>query len=254
MGGAILIAWSRMRDNDLLREAALRETTNCQNDAERILVLNEWVYHNQGFAKNRGYFLFPALGPTPVHVLQMGGDCADKSRLLSALLAQINIPATLAMLYPCATCTPSHTIVEAKYEKGWLAVDPVYNYSFPDHRGGYYGITDLGKNHQLLIDRVQALRIQRGEADPTSSYNIDNNNYMYAKTINWDKNALTRAVGSLVSIFSADSYLVRRPHFLEEPKLLLILMCLGIAIFSVFLYASLWYWNKSRRSSSQVGT
>ena len=117
-----------------------------------------------------------------------------------------------------------------------MAVDPVYNIFFPDTNGRYYGIKELGGNHQLLGDRIKELRVTRGPKDKINHYSIDGANYIYTKTINWNKNLLTRGISLFVSFFSDDPFLVRRPHFLEDPKLFIVLMCSVITLFFLFLY------------------
>ena len=89
------------------------------------------------------------------------------------MLKQINISSTLAMLYPCEKFPARHTIVEVEYEKGWMAVDPVYNLFFPAANGSYYGMKELGGNHQLLSGRIKELRVTRGPKDTINYYSID---------------------------------------------------------------------------------
>ncbi len=83
---AIGLCFTWRADNALLRTQAMAITAHLDTDSARIRAVNDWVYHNQGFDKNHHYFLVPALGPTPVQVIQHGGDCADKSRLVAAML------------------------------------------------------------------------------------------------------------------------------------------------------------------------
>ena len=226
---ALILAVSLQNDNKLLREISVENTKNCQTDAERTIALTDWVFHNKGFAKNKSYFLFSGFGPTPIQVLDQGGDCADKSRLLAAMLSTIKIPSTLAMLYPCEECPPIHTVVESKYETGWMVVDPVNNIYFPDSVGGYYGIEQLATEPELLVDRIRNLRAENGIAHKSHFYDFDRYDYKHVRTINWNKNAFTRVAVYFVSIFADDPYLVRRPQFLEDPKLLLLLICMGDA-------------------------
>ncbi|MGA7864608.1 MAG: transglutaminase-like domain-containing protein, partial [Stellaceae bacterium] len=97
-------------DNALLRQQAVKITTNLNTDSGRIRAINDWVYQNKGFAKNNHYFIVPALGPTPVQVLEFGGDCSDKSRLVAAMLKELNVGAGLVMLSPCPNCGFIHTV------------------------------------------------------------------------------------------------------------------------------------------------
>src|SRR5437773_6019370 len=58
----------------VLRKQALEITQNLDSDSARIRTVNDWVYHNKGFAKNDRYFMVPSLCPTPLHVMELGGD------------------------------------------------------------------------------------------------------------------------------------------------------------------------------------
>src|SRR5438093_11581299 len=109
---AISLYFSWQQDNAVLLRQALAITAHLDSDSARIRAVNDWVYHNQGFAKNHRYFLVPALGPTPGQVMQHGGDCADKSRLVAAMLNNLGIDAGLVMISPCWYCGFIHTVVE----------------------------------------------------------------------------------------------------------------------------------------------
>ena len=185
--------------------------------------MNQFVYNNQGFAKNDRYFLLSRLGPTPIQVLELGGDCADKSRLLSALLNAIAIDSTLAMLYACETCPAVHTVVEARYSGDSVAVDPVYGVDFPAPDGGFLGIRELSADHGLVVDRIEELRELRGPLDKINGYDYDTHSYRVVRTVNWTKNWMTRAVGGFLGLIGHDPFLVRRPQLLEDPKLILFL-------------------------------
>ncbi|MCQ8103111.1 hypothetical protein NP590_03235 [Methylomonas sp. SURF-2] len=180
--------------------------------------LNQAVYFNKGFAKNKQYFLFQKLGPTPVQVLQNGGDCADKSRLLSALLKRLNIDSTLVMLYGSETSGPTHTIVNARYEKGWMAADPVFNISFPRDDDTYYGVSDLKADSEILINRLDFLEKLRGKDDKIAFYKRETESYNWPKTINWDKNPYLRKIANILENLKVDPYLLKRPQVLENPK------------------------------------
>jgi hypothetical protein len=117
----IWLSW--VNDNAILRENAVAVTAGLSSDSTKISAINHWVYLNQGFTKNERFFLVPALGPTPNQVLESGGDCGDKSRLVSAMLWQLRINSGLAQIFPCRDCGPIHVVVEAEYEAGRMVVD-----------------------------------------------------------------------------------------------------------------------------------
>ncbi|SFU51519.1 hypothetical protein SAMN05216339_103152 [Nitrosomonas eutropha] len=201
--------------------------------------LNDLIYHTGSFAKNNDYFLLPSLGPTPIQILQKGGDCSDKSRLLAAILDEMKISATLVMLAPCDGCPFGHTVVEAQAADGAIAVDPVYNISFPSSNGHYYGIKDLRDNSNILPARLDELILKRGSRDKVAFYRggADGIHYSYPVTINWEKNFLTRSIGKFLMQYTDDASLVYRPRWLEDPKLLMsgVLGVISIFSFLVFL-------------------
>jgi hypothetical protein len=232
----IFFVWSI--EQRVLKRIAMDLFDSSRTIGENISKFNSWVYGNKGFAKNNNYFLIKKLGPTPSDILEHGGDCADKSRLLSAMLKQVSIKSTLAMLYPCEECGPSHTVLEAEYEHGWMVVDPVYNIDFPDGSGGYYGLRDLSDD-RLMIDRIEQLTQERGESDKIAYYlkSIEGRTYKFAKTLNWNKNKYLHFAGRFLAMFVKDPYLIRRPIFTEDPK-----RFLAIVSFLMFLMIFMLYW------------
>lgn len=239
----VLLDW-RSDNAELLTFSQL--VTQSESDditGQDIVRLNELVYSTGGFAKNDSYFLFPALGPTPVQIMQKGGDCSDKSRLLASILDELNIPATLVMLAPCDSCPFGHTVVEAQTKQGTIVVDPVYNISFPSSDGHYHGIQNLRDNSSILQARLDELILQRGPNDKIAYYRLgpDGMHYSYPVTINWNKNSLTQFIGSLLTNYVDEPSLIYRPRWLEDPKLLIagllviISICsLGLLLISIF--------------------
>ena len=241
---AALFSLSRFYDNRHLKKLARSACAGAKTDAERIIALTEWVYANQGFAKNRNYFLLKALGPTPMDVLRHGGDCADKSRLLSAMLKRLGIPSTLAMLYPCPDCAPVHTVVEAQSETGWMVVDPVFNLWFSGRPNEYYshrylGLEELRFARDLVDARLRYLRQYRGPTDKINHYDADTTCYTHAKTINWDKNRLLFITAKIINNFRIDPYLMRRPYIMEDPKLALAALFAAMTFGLLMLYVIL---------------
>lgn len=205
----------------------LRETVTAvlgeeRGDKEAILTkLTEWVYYNQGFAKNRHYFIAPAFGPTATQVLQHGGDCSDKSRLLSAMLYEVGIDNTLVMLYSTFDMTPTHTVVETRSGDFRAVADPVFNIIFPGADGHLLGVRELRSSKTLLEERLDELVRLRGWHDKIIGYKRATETYEIPKTINWDKNAILQTVEKLISTWHDDPYLVARPRILENPFLLI---------------------------------
>ncbi len=236
VAAVLFVSWKQ--DVALLQEVALRETAAYETVAQKVTNLNSYVYCKGGFAKNRGYYILKRWGPTPIQVLENGGDCADKSRLLSSLLAQIGVDSTLAMLYPCYSCPPGHTVVEARYEAERFALDPVYNIDFPDPSGGFLGLDDLSQDQESLATRIDELKAERGPTDKINWYNYEKKTYRFVRTVNWDRNWMTRMVGSTLGALGYEPFFVRRPHFLEDPKLFVALVAATLCFCFVVLGAT----------------
>jgi hypothetical protein len=226
---AICVGYSWVSDNAILREKALAVTAGLTDASARITAINNWVYHNQGFGKNNHFFVAPALGPTPNQVLESGGDCADKSRLVSAMLRELGIDSGLAQIFPCATCYPIHVVVEAEYDGGRMVVDPIWNIEYPAGDGRYLGIRDLagtsrGRDHlaELQRERPTDDKIQRM---PPAEATFD-----FARAVNWQKNFGSRTVASALTLLGYDPEELLRPRFLEDPKLAMTLCLLAVAV------------------------
>jgi hypothetical protein len=186
---------------------------------------------------NDSYFLFPVfsfLRPTPLQVIEQGGDCADRSRLVIALLRLRDIPASKWALYN-ARGESVHAVVQANVESGSMVVDPLFGIWFPKPQGGYYAIGDLRKDPQILSRRISALRAQGLEpgADRLETYKSDDYVYTNARTINWNKSALMKYSYRLLRWFMDDKVdELHRPAFVEEPPLMVIY---GIAVLEAFV-------------------
>jgi hypothetical protein len=196
-----------------------------------VHAINDWVYHHRGFSKNEHYFIAPMLGPTPVQVLEAGGDCADKSRLVAAMLNELNIRAGLVMLSPCPRCGFIHTVVEAQSENGRMVVDPVWNVDYPTATGRFLGVHDLAGTN-FGQQRIAELQRQRGTTDKIAQMPASEATFDHAVAINWDKNAMTRVVAEALKFLGYSPETMFRPRFLEDPKLALLLLvgCIGIAV------------------------
>ena len=136
---AIGLWFSWWQDEAVLQQHATKITESLSTDSARIRKLNDWVYQNKGFAKNDRYFIVSALGPTPIQVMEQGGDCSDKSRLVAAMLNSLGINAGLVMISPCPHCGFIHTVVEAEYENGRMVVDPTWDVDYPTGDGRFFG-------------------------------------------------------------------------------------------------------------------
>jgi hypothetical protein len=233
-------AWMvRIRDNRILRRQAEAVTKNYIRTGDKIAAISHWVYQNQGFAKNRGYCLIKTLGPTPLQVLRLGGDCADKSRLVSAMLAQLGISSGLVMMYTSPDSAPIHTVVEAESEAGRMVVDPIWDVDYPASDGRYLGKRELAGT-SLGRDRILELKTVRGADDKIAKMPLTEGTFDYVRAVNWQKNFLTKAVCAMLRVAGVDPPSLFRPRILEDPQLAIGIACL-IASAASFVVGTLLY-------------
>src|SRR5256885_4103669 len=199
---------------------------------------------------NESYFLFPFfsfLRPTPLQVVERGGDCADRSRLVIALLHLHGISASKWALYN-ARGESLHAVVQADVESGKMVVDPLFGMWFPKSAGGYYAIRELKQEPQILSRRISELRTQGLDpgADRLATYRLDDYVYANARTINWNKSTPMKYTYRLLHIVMGDKAdELRRPAFVEEPPLMVIYGTLGLDLFLV----TTWFFVARRRTS-----
>lgn len=228
---------SYLHDSAKLRAIAVRETHNIKRKSDIALALATWVHDNKGFRENDDYFVLKGVRATPIQVVEGGGDCADKSRLLCSLLRQVGIRSTMVMCFHRDTNLPTHTVVEAETDSGqYMVVDPVYGLAFPkDTEGSYYGLLELRAEPQILDRRLDDLLANAQKHSPLQSYNPASAAYDHASSINWDKNIATKAAYFALHFwYGEEVHRLRRPLILEEPKLfvanLLTLLAICIAL------------------------
>ncbi len=234
LAGAIAIWSSRLADNAILRTQAMAVTKGLTRASARIWAVNDWVYHNQGFGKNHRYFLAPALGATPIQVMESGGDCADKSRLVSAMLREIGIRSGLVMIYPCRHCDPIHTVLEARSDSGRMVVDPIWDVDYPSGSGKFLGVRELAGT-PLGVEHVADLQRQSAAGTKIRKMPAADAVFDFAVAVNWNKNFVTRAVAFSLRQLGYDPDRMMRPQILEDPKLALsgLLMAMAIGLIAL---------------------
>jgi hypothetical protein len=230
---------SYSKDARLLKTLAAQLTERITSSDDKVRMLNSFVYHNEGFVKNSSYYVLKSLSATPLQVLEKGGDCSDKSRLLAAMLEQIGINSSLAMLYLCPGCTPVHTVVLAETESGTIVADPVYNLMFPKQAGGYHDVRDMIGDPEIQINRLRVLRSLRGPKDRISFYEESAYHYDFITTVNWLKYSWLAELSSALKKLGLEPRLIRRPALLENPKLLFVsLSGASAALFAILAIVS----------------
>lgn len=224
-GAITCYAWNR-RDCDELRKKAL-EIVDAEVSADRrVLALNNWIHWHLPTTQNEQHFLFSKLRATPLQVLGGGGDCADKARLLAAMLREIDIPATMALCFHPKTGQPSHTVVEARIgPTQHMLVDPAFNMHYPKPADdacddGYYGIAELRRDPTLLQKRLDYVWEVEPRLQALHWYDPDVASFVGLSTFNWKKNALTQLLhDGLFLLVGPEVYRLPRPRVLEDPKL-----------------------------------
>jgi len=228
---SVAVYVSYRADRAILRDVALNVTDGIDDPSDRVLALLGWVHDLEGSASNPAYYLVQKLRATPVQVLELGGDCADKSRLLYALLSEIDMTSSMAMCFDEATNDPTHTILEARIGADeYMLVDPAYNLFFPDGAGGYHDLMDLRRDAQILPQRISALLAQNPASTARDRYYLSaSTTYHTTSTFNWKKNGLTKLAFMLAqTVFGENVYRLGRPCFLttHQESLCCFLLCI----------------------------
>ena len=96
----------RLRPDESVKRLAKEKTKICKNDAERILVLSEYVRNLLSYAAIE--FGMRGLIPNPAadSIKNRFGDCKDHSVLLSQLLRAVGVPARLALVNASTAVQP----------------------------------------------------------------------------------------------------------------------------------------------------
>jgi hypothetical protein len=227
------------KDSRRLKALALQLTAGTSTASEKVRAINSFVYGNHGFGRNRDYYLLESLGATPVQVLERGGDCTDKSRLLAAMLDQIGIKASMAMLYARREGKAIHTVVLAETECGVIAADPIYDLMFPGEGGGYHDVRAMIRDPEILERRLSVLRAERGPQERIGFYDEANYHYGFVTTANWRKYRWLEALARALAALGLEPRLIRRPALLENPKLSLAwLSGAAAALFALLAFLS----------------
>lgn len=221
-------------DCGVLRSVALDVTADATTPAQRVVRLVDWLHDRVGSERNTAFFGWRGLGATAAQVLRQGGDCADKSRLLCALLREVDISATPALCFDADSGEPTHTVVEARLGPDrYMVADPAFGLYFPTpDLGGFHDLLDIRRDAGIVDRRVEELyALLPGAGEHDRYYLRSSASYGRASTFNWDRNWLTRAALPVFRGLLGDYiYRVPRPGVLEEPKLWVALCCLLAAM------------------------
>ncbi len=93
----------------------------------------------------------------PRQVMEQGGDCADRSRLVIRMLRLHGIEASKWALYT-KEMKSVHAVVELEAETGKMVADPLYGLWFPRSRRRLLRHSRSYGNHRSIFsDRIQSL-------------------------------------------------------------------------------------------------
>ena len=169
--------------------------------------------------------IFGPLGATPSAVIELGGCCSDRSRLLILALAELDIRAYQITLYHRAGHA-QHCLVEAYLQDERLIVDPTYGFFYTDANGGSLSLQDLQAGKQPIY---LALRASETCGYPANTYyDFD---FRASKTANWTKSATRRvAYRALRRVWGSAADRLEVPAALEWPQHLFIVIAMGCLI------------------------
>ena len=158
------------------------------------------------------------LRPTARQVLEHGGDCADRSRLLIVLLRNEGVYATKVALHD-SQGSPQHAVVVASIEDEdhSMVIDALFGMYFPKPDGGYYSVWEIQRDETILRERVKQL----GADDAfIRGYPLEQYSYAAPKSINWSKShAMSLLYQVLHSIIGDRVDRLPRPAIVSEPVL-----------------------------------
>lgn len=206
---------------------------------------------------NDSYFLLPifsVLRPIPRQVLEQGGDCGDRSRLVIRMLRLHGIGASKWALYT-KEMKSVHAVVELEAEAGKMVADPLYGLWFPRPDGGYYDIKELRQSPSILQGRIQTLLregVRPGSSD-LKSYPIDEYTYQYAKSINWEKWVVTWPLYKALSVIMGPSVDdLQRPAFVEAPQIMVVIMAAVLQGCLIIIYFALVRMNRNMKRAKSL--
>jgi hypothetical protein len=205
--------------------------------------------------ENESYFILPAfhfMRATPWQVVQQGGDCADRSRLMIVLLRLHGIRASKWALYS-PEMKPVHAVVQVQTELGPMVADTLFGITYPRPEGGFYSISELREDPLLYRQRVEALQAThaRPGGEKLESYPLNRYVFDHARTINWEKSEVMHLMyRGLHGIMGDRIDGVGRPFFAEQPALMVILLIAFAEAVLLLLWA---FVKRLKRKSEQTG-
>lgn len=138
--------------------------------------------------------------PATFDLMTGKGACGSYAIVLTRLLMADGIPVKIGQM-EAKGYYGGHMFVEAKTEKGWIVLDPMYDLSFKKQDGNYAAFADLQHNWNYFKQQVPA--------DYDSTYKYEGVRYT-----NWDKvpvlsNAVKYSLDFIIGKEKADRISIR---------------------------------------------
>ena len=185
-----------------VRKIARERSAGCQTPSEEMRALLHFVAFDVPSKNTDKFFLLPmfrCLRPTPLQIIQNGGDCSYKGRALVALLRARGVRAT-----KCSLHTPDglgvHAVVSVKTEKGDYIADALFGFAMEHEDGSPIPIDELVESPELVQSVIA--RETAGGNPKTARYPIQKYVYTDVRSYNLEQYSFTAAVRrGLVTIF-----------------------------------------------------
>lgn len=239
----IFIFYKYINDNIYFLNISKNVINSSDTQNTKVIKLLEYVREKIPSKKNDRYFLLPIfkfMRPTPRQVIEFGGYCANKSRLLITLLQLNGISASKIALYDDAGVS-QHAVVEVEINKGEkMVVDPTYGLYFPKGGNTYYNLDDLRKDEKILVQRIKELvmdNLKNDHIPDLSKYPLNQYVYRHPRTINWEKSIFMKCTYTLLSLMLGERInYIKRPTFVERPVLMIFYVGIFFIIFIYCIY------------------
>lgn len=239
-----LIKWRQ--DLNAIEQCVNKYVTASELPSETMRQVLHFIRKQVPEGNSTRYFLIPLfrfMRPTALQVIEDGGDCAYRARALIVILSRFDIKATKMALYN-SKGDPVHAVVKVDTERGPYIIDVLFNIIHQWKDGSPIPLDRL-QHDKILAESVE----MNNPKDLKWKYPIREYMYKDVRTINWQKNRVSRAIyrtlESLIGKSHADN--IPRTMLAEEPALMVIAVC---TIFQFVILLAIMYLRKTSRKCS----
>lgn len=223
------VVWQR--DLREIREIVAAEIDGDAPPDQIVQSARQFLEEHVGYDRTDSYFLLPAfrfMRPTTLQVIEQGGDCAYRTRAFIVILNLFDIEASKRALYS-PRGNPVHAVAKVQTAEGPYYVDVLYNIAHEGEAGRPLSLAQLADEDVL---RESIARAVADGNERAAAYPIDYYNFADVRTINWDKNILTKAAYRLAVLTVGEDAARRipRPYLSEEPALMVIVLSMGTSL------------------------